>query len=190
MSRFRYKDCTITTRDQTVPKELPICLRGTLSGTTTARHILVSSSEFTCHSFAVDRRFEAWLPCPGTYSIYYSVFNNFSRHIRDVEIESSCELNIPYNPPSMTIRVLSLPQPIQGCMVYRRGKGGYSRRNVADFSEFRLDFEYEPDLFLENKNILGLVIGENEYQFPFSASGGDNLVLDFAQATVIPFVME
>ena len=191
MSTFEFSGCRIDEWDRLTPitaTDLTIRVAGTLSGTSTARTIIFAQPKFSCDAYVQGRSFVAWLPRPGHYAICYRVLNNFVRLIQESEIADSCEINLFYDPPTLTIQVSGLPKKLQqGGMVYRRSSNGYSGCHVASFSKFTLNFEWEPDLFLDKSEVLGLVAGAKEYQFPFQTKPGTVLQLDFAQAEEVPF---
>lgn len=183
MPTLWFRDCRIYSRHPLTETDLTVRLDITLSGTTTARGLVVANQDYSCDIHAEEGHFTAWVPGPGRYAILYRVLNNFRRHMQDVEVTGSDSLQISYDPPRMTVRIVDLPVAFpRGGMVYLRSSSGYKGRTVDAFSEFTFDFEYTPDLFLDGYNRLGLVVGEKEYQFPFHAVPHGALSLDFRQA--------
>jgi len=51
---------------------------------------------------------------------------------------------------------------------------------AENFSEFELDFQGEPDPFLEWYDQIGLVIGDYEHLFPFKVQVGGVCDIDFS----------
>lgn len=186
MPTLWFQNCRIYSRHPLTEADLTVRLEITLSGTTTALGIVVANQDYSCDTNTEERRCVAWLPGPGRYAVLYRVMNNFRRYMQDVEVVGSCDLQIHYDPPRMTIQIAALPDDFpRGGMVYLRSSSGYKGRTVDAFSEFTFNFEYTPDLFLDGYDRLGLVVGKKEYRFPFHRVPHGVLSLDFRQAREI-----
>jgi hypothetical protein len=157
-------------------------LSGKITGLGDGTSLVFASPDFHCKVDVRDGRYAVRLK-PGRYAVSYRVFNNFTRFICEIDALASRELDIHYQIPKMTVRVHNLPAGTRDGMVYlRHPNGSYSGRRVERLEQFDLDFEREPDLFVESFNQIGIEVGGKEHRFQFKSQIGGTLDINFSES--------